>query len=44
LANEIQPYFTKMYKEFHHDFGERKAGSSLGSANEHGMFEEIKSQ
>jgi 5-methylthioadenosine/S-adenosylhomocysteine deaminase len=42
LANEYEPYFTNMYKKFHHHLGERKAGSRLDAAHEQGMPEEIK--
>jgi 5-methylthioadenosine/S-adenosylhomocysteine deaminase len=43
-ANEVEPYFTNMYKTIHQNFGEKKAGSRLDSANEHGIFEEMNSQ
>ncbi|MGG4169173.1 amidohydrolase family protein [Rossellomorea vietnamensis] len=44
LANEYEPYFTEMYKKFHHHPGETKAGSNrLGAAHEQGNLEEMKS-
>jgi 5-methylthioadenosine/S-adenosylhomocysteine deaminase len=41
LANEYEPYFTKMYEKIHHNLGEKKKASSrLDSTNEHGILEE----
>ncbi|XXM71397.1 amidohydrolase family protein [Lysinibacillus sphaericus] len=43
-ANEYEPYFTNMYKKFHRNFKEKKAGSSrLDAAHWPGNLEEMKS-
>jgi len=41
LANEYEPYFTNMYKKFHHHLGEKKIGCRSDSAHEQGMPQEI---
>ncbi|TYS86198.1 amidohydrolase family protein [Rossellomorea aquimaris] len=33
LANEYEPYFTNMYKKFHHHLEEKKAGSRFDAAH-----------
>ncbi|MEI2664035.1 amidohydrolase family protein [Rossellomorea sp. LJF3] len=43
-ANEVEPYFTDMYKKFHPHPGEKKAGSNrMDAAHEQGKFEGMKS-
>ncbi|MFL8937266.1 amidohydrolase family protein [Rossellomorea oryzaecorticis] len=40
-ANALEPFFTRMYKKIHSDFGKNTMFSRSDSADEHGMFEEI---